>query len=556
MKLPDAQTSQKILRDGKIEETLENNAQVLSAARRGSREDGQDSSSDSEKDPMIVGDDSGVDDIARILSADLDSLAFFKSNIEDPHLEEGANADAVFDEEEMDDLVMRPTDALIIAAKSSDDAAVLEFHLMEDDPANSDSEEPYRPHHYIHHDVLLPTMPLCSAFTSVTQDDSSAVNLVAVGCFTPGIDVWDVERVNILEPLTTLGGYEMVANVAQDSSSLVAGKGGQRSSKQRSRQNKAKKRTRPCLKPGSHSDAVMSLSWNNVQREYLASGSADCTVKIWDIESAHCASTLTHHCGKVQSVLWHPREEATLLTAAFDRAVYIVDVRASNEKPHPTWLLQSDVEVCVWGQNTLDNYVFVSTEDGCVSIFDRRRSSVASDQSTVSRWKAHKEAVSACDLSHEVPGMLITGSTDKSIKVWDVRPCVHAGNEAELVYARPSRVGAVFCAALCPVRRGMEGSSCASPFTLAFGGAKGVLGVADLAVESEEVRTRFRDSLSDSVVSAIENRASRSRRRDLSKANTTMKGFDPDLESGGHSSSRDDSMSEQESDRSSVSSDQ
>lgn len=35
---------------------------------------------------------------------------------------------------------------------------------------------------------------------------------------------------------------------------------------------------------GSHSDAVMCLSLNPIQKEYLASGSEDSTVKIWDLD--------------------------------------------------------------------------------------------------------------------------------------------------------------------------------------------------------------------------------------------------------------------------------
>jgi periodic tryptophan protein 1 len=56
----------------------------------------------------------------------------------------------------------------------------------------------------------------------------------------------------------------------------------------------------------SHTDAVMSLSLNPFQSEYLASGSADTTVKIWDIDELTCKANITNlHKNKVQLVRWN-----------------------------------------------------------------------------------------------------------------------------------------------------------------------------------------------------------------------------------------------------------
>jgi hypothetical protein len=155
-------------------------------------------------------DEEGLIDVGEILADDLDTLALFKSNSDDPYLSANVDANETFDAEELDDLVVRPTDALIIAAKSGEDASMLEFHLLEDDAQASDSEESYKPHYYVHHDLVLPTLPLCTAYTAL-DIDSSRLNLVAVGCFSPGIDIWDVDRVNVLEPVISLGGYDVDA---------------------------------------------------------------------------------------------------------------------------------------------------------------------------------------------------------------------------------------------------------------------------------------------------------------------------------------------------------
>jgi periodic tryptophan protein 1 len=54
----------------------------------------------------------------------------------------------------------------------------------------------------------------------------------------------------------------------------------------------------------------MSLSLNPFQSEYLASGSADQTVKIWDLEELACKGNFTTlHKNKVQLVRWSPKHE-------------------------------------------------------------------------------------------------------------------------------------------------------------------------------------------------------------------------------------------------------
>lgn len=55
------------------------------------------------------------------------------------------------DEDDLDDLVIKETDSLILVAKTEDDVSHLEVHVYEEDTDNL----------YVHHDVMLPAFPLC-----------------------------------------------------------------------------------------------------------------------------------------------------------------------------------------------------------------------------------------------------------------------------------------------------------------------------------------------------------------------------------------------------------
>jgi periodic tryptophan protein 1 len=151
---------------------------------------------------------------------------------------------------------------------------------------------------YVHHDVLLPAFPLSVAWMNCApKSGTNEVNCAAIGTMYPGIEIWDLDCVDAVEPVTTLGGYS-------DEAIKAAGKKGKKGGKKESK----------ALKGGSHEDAVMGLSWNREFRNVLASASADTTVKIWDIATETASQTLNHHKGKVQACEWNPAEPTVLLT--------------------------------------------------------------------------------------------------------------------------------------------------------------------------------------------------------------------------------------------------
>lgn len=192
-------------------------------------------------------------------------------------VEHGVSAlaiDADSDGEDAEDDEIRPTDSLIVTAITEDDYSHLEIQLITDDGTM-----------YVHHDITLPEFPLCLAWMDcppfLADGGQMAIgNYIAVGTFNPEIEIWNLDVLDPLEPTATLGGA---------APGMIKPK------------KKGKKGQEPEVEllEGSHEGAVMSLSWNRSYRQALASGSADCTVKIWDVTTQACSHTFTHHTDKV-----------------------------------------------------------------------------------------------------------------------------------------------------------------------------------------------------------------------------------------------------------------
>lgn len=377
------------------------------------------------------------------------------------------------DEDEANDVRLHKHDALVVVAKTEEDYASLEINVFDTRENNL----------YVHHDIPLPAFPLCFALGSVVaapagEGGGAAGSYVAVGSFDPGIEVWNLDVMNALEPTVVLGGAD--TRGAEDSW-LAGGGGGGGKKKKKKGKNQAPSRSDGGLREGSHTDAVMALSWNAVHAQVLASGSADGTVKLWDVTQAsdpyiRPSATLTHHTDKVASLAWHPSEGTLLATGGYDRRVCLVDARAADGSNVKKAKLGADCEALAWDPHR-PQYLTVASEDGVVKCLDVRKFGAEPAWSMV----AHEYGgVSDICYNAQVPGMLVTCSIDKTVALWDTGAASAPHRAPQPCGSKDMNVGKLYSVACYP----------SAPWLLACGGSGNELAIWDMEGE-DAIRKRF-----------------------------------------------------------------
>ncbi|KAI7902100.1 WD40-repeat-containing domain protein [Cokeromyces recurvatus] len=375
--------------------------------------------------------------------SNIKDLSYYENDSEDPYITLKENVD---EEEEKQELEILPTDNMLLAAKTEDDISQLEVYVYEENEDNL----------YVHHDIMLPAFPLCLEWLDFhtnpnklnNQNNNTAGNYVAIGTFDPNIEIWDLDTIDVMFPETILGYTD-----------------------------KTKKRSKK-VNSEYHVDAIMDLAWNKHHRNFLLSSSADGTVKLWDLTTSKCVQSYTHHTDKVQSVVWYPTEPTVFISGSYDKTVCVLDARSPNEVTR--WTLTSDVESIRWDPHQPSCF-YVAMENGMVQYYDVRQPGKA-----LFTLQAHDDAVSALDVNPLVPNCIATGSTDKSIKIWNT-----TDNKPSMVTSRNFELGRIFDAQFCPD----------SPFQLAIAGSNGKMHVWDMS-SNAGVRQAFRHqslAIADSV---------------------------------------------------------
>lgn len=366
------------------------------------------------------------------------SLAYHEPGEKDPYITfENPEEE---EDEEREELQILPSDNLVLAAKTEDDISFMEVYVYDDTP-NDKNDGSARNDLYVHHDFMLPSFPLCVEWLDFRvgkskEQESGPGNFAAIGTFEPEIEIWNLDVVDSAFPDMILGQRPENSETGVDNGSGV-----------KMSKKKKKKQLNKKINDQYHIDAVLSLSANKSHRNLLVSGSADTTVKLWDLNNGTCAKSFQYHDGKVSSVHWNPQEGTVLLSGGYDGQAIVSDLRAAEDKSgQRKWKVDGDIENVKWSPNGQDFYV--ATENGRIHKFDARNTN-----GSVWTLQAHDSEVTSFDLNPFLEDYMVTGSTDKTVKLWNLNSAdKKKGTGPSMILSRDLDVGKVFSVGFAPDR--------------------------------------------------------------------------------------------------------
>ncbi len=159
----------------------------------------------------------------------------------------------------------------------------------------------------------------------------------------------------------------------------------------------------------SQQDYVASLSWIH-DGSYLAVGSSDSTVQLWDVEKSKRVRMITGHSGRVSALAWNKH---ILSSGAFDGGINTHDVRIA--KPLISSQTGHSGQICGLQWSYDGRQLASGSNDNQVHIWE-------GPQSTAPTFTfSHSAAVKAVSWCPWQANTLATGggSRDRSLKFWN-----------------------------------------------------------------------------------------------------------------------------------------
>ncbi|KAL6121155.1 transcription initiation factor TFIID subunit TAF5 [Nucleospora cyclopteri] len=186
-----------------------------------------------------------------------------------------------------------------------------------------------------------------------------------------------------------------------------------------------------------HSGPVFSVKFSNTSK-MLISASADCTVRLWNLQLMECIAVFKNHVFPVWTVDFAPND-FYFASGGADKQLVVYCTKST--RPERLILSSlSDVTVVKFHPNS--NYVFSGSCDYKVRMHELETAQV------VRTFSGHTDSITCIDISHDGK-LMATGSKDKKIILWDIDKAIaistYTGHEGFIYSLSFCYFGSILC---------------------------------------------------------------------------------------------------------------
>ena len=174
-----------------------------------------------------------------------------------------------------------------------------------------------------------------------------------------------------------------------------------------------------------HCKEGYALDWNPNRQGYLASGSDDNLICIWDINQSNSVSK-THlplkktygHSGAIEDLSWNYFSPNEYVTVGDDKRIKLWDIRQEKAvccvEGHVAEIMA--VDTSPFDQNLL----LTGSADGSIAVWDIRS---MDKNNKIMSFRHRKDEVSHVKFSRAQPSIFASVSGDRKVMLWDFARC-------------------------------------------------------------------------------------------------------------------------------------
>jgi len=178
---------------------------------------------------------------------------------------------------------------------------------------------------------------------------------------------------------------------------------------------------KPDLTLHGHHEQGYGLSWSPYHEGRLLSGSEDGLICWWDVQttaprnsSLQPLETCKGHGGAVEDVAWSVHSEGFFGSVGDDKALMLWDVKDSAKPSQRVSNAHSAEVTCLAFSPFADTLLLTGSADNTIKMWDTRNLS-----SALHEYDSHTEGVTAIQWSTKCPEVFMSSGADKRILVWN-----------------------------------------------------------------------------------------------------------------------------------------